>query len=246
MNVRDLPIYKPTIIEARDHADVGALAAEFFMATLADRPAPIAVLPTGNTPGPFYKRLVEDHGLDPLWRRLTYLQLDEYGDDSRGFSEWVANALLDPVGQSPDRRWTFNDCSNPEAAAHRMSAFVRDNVPQIDLVVLGLGEDGHVGFVMPGAPWDTLAMTQKISQQTHDAQQVYEQNEGRETPLMNVTLGVEALRRAQKTLLIVSGEKKRGALDAALNGVVNEGLPASYLQKQPNVTVIADTAALRY
>lgn len=242
-----LPIFQPEIVAVRDFAELGDMAADFFMKTVQGKKNPVIVPPTGNTPKSLYAALSDRYKDHPVWQTLRVLQLDEYLDltenDERSFAGWVARELLDRVGHPPAYRWTFNACADPHAEAQRMQRLLEEAVPRIDLLILGLGHNGHIGFNEPGTSFGNMITVQDLTPETIAANASYWGSADR-VPARAITLGLRAFRRAAQTLLLVSGEAKNEALHRALRDPVSEAFPATYIRTLPNVTVMADYAAL--
>lgn len=244
-------LYEPKIIIVDDLQSLSRRAAGFVVETLDPLAKPFVILPTGTTPLGMYKTLSEEqNGPRGLWNRLLAGQLDEYigleqGDD-RLFSGWLSRVFMDKVG-IPDQNRVFfrSNAADPAAEVDRIERLI-DTKGGIDLAILGLGLNGHLGFNEPGSPLDAPTRVQDpLSPETIASNAAYWGGEDK-VPSKAMTLGLGTLSRARSNLLLVSGEAKAGILDRALTGPVTPDVPASILRTHPNVTVIADRAALKY
>ena len=238
---------KPTIIAVSDAASFGARAADCFAAILRAKPDAIAVLPTGMTPLPFYQALRERFAAGSIGNAFTYLALDEYRDlpdgDTRLFASWIGRELLDPLGIPASRRVCFRSgARDPAAEAARIEAWLAAHGP-IDIAVLGLGGNGHAGFNEPGSTLESRTRMVELTGATIASNAAYWGGRDR-VPARAFTLGLANLRAARHTMLLVRGADKAGILGRALTGPVGPEVPASYLQLQDRVTVVADSAAL--
>ena len=229
------------IIRAIDDQDFGMKSKQIFhhsMRGISDLPR--VVLPTGSTPKPFYEALCTD--TEP--QAFHYLQLDEYHglapDDYILFSNWLARDVLDPL--KIEHRMIFNSAADPAQEIERIKAWHRQQA-RIDVAVLGIGEDGHIGFNQPGTGFNDPAHMEELTEQTQIANQKYW---GREVPKHVITLGLGELRMANHTILLARGEAKAEILHKALCGQITTDVPASYLQRQRNGSVVADEAALSF
>lgn len=227
------------IVQASNDLDFGLKAkAAFYAAICPIKDLPRVILPTGNTPAPFYAALRND----PTNKPFHYLQLDEYhglsADDPILFSNWLARDVLDPLNIT--NRMIFNSADDPASEIPRIHQWYREN-SRVDLAVISIGENGHVGFNEPWTRFDSLAHMEEMTDQTWDTNCKYT---GREVPRKVITLGMAELKLADQTILLVRGEKKAKILADALTGEITPKVPASYLQLQRNVIVIADAAAL--
>jgi glucosamine-6-phosphate deaminase len=203
---------------------------------------PRVVLPTGNTPLPFYKSLrdVAHCYLPPF----EYCQLDEYiglpDGDERLFSKWLEREVLDPL--KVKHRMIFNSAVDPQSEVKRIQDWHKEKGP-VDLAVLGMGENGHVGFNEPGAATHLRANITNLSDATIKSNESYGKGV---IPKQAITLGIGDLMLSKETILLVRGEKKADMLFQALFGAVTENVPASYLQNyRGRLTIIGDDDALK-
>ena len=240
------PVRAPPIIAAHDAASFGVKAAEHLSGLLAIKPAATLVLPAGKTPLPLYHALRERHRAGDFRAGFTYCALDEYcglpPGDARLLTGWMAGELLDPLAVPPERRLCFrSDAPDLDAEAARMEARLEAR-GGIDIAVLGLGLNGHIGFNEPGSDFDSRTRMVELTPATLAGNAAYWQ--GKPPPARAVTLGLGTLRRARHTLLLVTGASKVGILRRAFSAPPSPAIPASYLQTQDNITIIADDAAL--
>ena len=113
----------------------------------------------------------------------------------------------------------------------------------IDLQLLGIGHNGHVGFNEPNESYDKMTHQVKLTERTIEANaRLFENQE--EVPRYALTMGIKAIMQAKKVLLIASGKDKAAILAQAITGPVTTSVPASILQLHPDLTVVADEAAL--
>lgn len=229
------------IIRASSEQDFGLKAKQAFQAAMigiAPADLPRVVLPTGSTPKPFYQALIDDGKIRPF----DYLQLDEYvglpPEDPILFSNWLARDVLDHLNIK--NRMIFKSAADPSTEVARIREW-HSQRGRIDVAVIGIGENGHVGFNEPGADFNDRAHIEKLTPQTRASNKEYW---GREVPEYAITLGISELRLASHTILLARGVAKAEILQKALYGEMSSAVPASYLQRQRNVTVIADDAAL--
>lgn len=179
--------------------------------------------------------------------RLTVFQLDEYldvtADDSRSLYGWAKSALLDPLG-IPDRNMVRlpGDTRDPEASCRAYAAAVRER-GGIDLAVLGLGPNGHLGFNEPPSPPDAPTRPVDLTESSIESSSRYWGGRER-VPRRALTAGMAELLAARHVVLLVAGAAKREILRRALWEPATPLVPASYLQGAPRVTVIADAAAM--
>src|SRR5690625_3118671 len=113
----------------------------------------------------------------------------------------------------------------------------------IDLQVLGLGREGHIGLNEPGTPFTSRTDIVDLAQATLDANARFFDSID-EVPTQAVTMGIESIMEGKEIVLIVSGEERAEALKRTIKGEITESFPASILQTHQHVTIIADEAAL--
>lgn len=237
--------FKPTIIPTASE-DFAATAADAIWDKISQIHSPLTALPTGSTPLDVYKHLLSAYGeRKDVWGQVRYLSLDDYAgledDDERLFQNWLAREILDDSGIT--HRTTFNsNAADPAQETARMEQWIADNGP-IDIVVLGLGTNGHIAFNEPGSSFESTTRIVPLSSETREANAAYWGGID-QVPTQAYTLGLKTLASAQHIFLLVSGAHKADILDKVLNGPITEDVPATVLRTVPNVTVIADKAAL--
>jgi glucosamine-6-phosphate deaminase len=240
-------LFTPDVKVAADGAAFSELSASFFIASLEKLKNPLVVLPTGNTPLGMYDVLATKyaHRRD-LWDQMRFLQLDEYAglqqNDHRLFAGWLSRVFLDRVGILAQNRTLFqSDAADPVREIARMNAWLAVNGP-VDLAVLGLGGNGHLGMNEPGSSVNDETRIVALSPATIKAGAAYWGSEAA-VPRQGYTLGLQALLQAREVLLLVNGAAKAGILARTLNDPVDPSIPATALRTRAGVSVIADRAA---
>ena len=221
--------------------DAAARVAEIISAT----PNALLLAATGETPMGCYAelgRLARDGSLDAS--RLRVAQLDEYlglsQGDPRSLYGWMERALLEPLGIGAERVIRFGtEGVDGERIGREYDAEI-ETAGGIDLAILGLGPNGHLGFNEP--PSDDGAPTRVVSldSATLESNAGYWQDA---VPPRAVTAGMSVILAARRVLLLVSGKRKGSILDRMLQSEPNATLPASFLRQHPRATVIADRDA---
>jgi 6-phosphogluconolactonase/Glucosamine-6-phosphate isomerase/deaminase len=147
--------------------------------------------------------------------------------------------LMDRLDVPPARFLAFDVDGGDPAAACVADAEI-DAMGGLDLVVLGLGMNGHVGMNEPGTPADAMTRVIDLAPSTIEAARAYGADP---PPTRGVTLGMAEILAAREIWLLVSGERKAGILAATLDGPMTPDVPASLLRGHPGLRVIADDAA---
>ncbi len=230
-------------IEVLPAAEWAAAVAAAFVERLTARPDLRVCLPTGDTPTPVYGELVAAERRGAVsFAGATIVQLDEFaglppGDparcDVRLRAELVGRLVVAP------RRMVVIDVDGPddEAAAAGHDEAARD----LDLAVLGLGMNGHVGFNEPGSRPDDPSRLVRLTVSSREAATT--RYGATTTPTAGVTVGLARLLEASEAWLLVTGSRKAAILRRALREPEGEDCPASFLRRHPRLTVFADEAA---
>jgi glucosamine-6-phosphate deaminase len=235
------------LLVTEDYAALSRAGADLLASAIRTNPTAAIVLATGETPMGAYRELAVRRQRGEIdASRLRIFQLDAYlsltPGDARSLYGWLARSVLDPLG-IPEANVVRlpGDTPDPLAVCRAYDLAVRA-AGGFDLAVLGLGPNGHLGFNEP--PSDASAPT-KVVELTEASIQSNARYWGAtdQVPRAAITAGMDVLLAARQTLLLVSGEHKREILRRAVAGPVNPQVPASYLQRAVDVTVIADRAA---
>lgn len=232
------------LVEVVPAASFGAAVAARLAERLVALPSLVVCLPTGSTPLPVYEALQGE-----LARRAvtvagaTVVLLDEYLGLPRGHAARCDAVLrrevvdrLDP----PPRFVTFDvDGNDPKGACTAFDAAIAA-AGGLDLVVLGLGANGHVGMNEPGSAPDAPTRVVELAASTREAALGHGADPA---PTHGVTLGLAGIMAAREIWLLATGTHKRAILAAALDGPVTPDVPATLLREHPCLRVIADEAA---
>lgn len=227
-----------------NHEAMSQHAADWLSERLRERPDSLISLAAGSTPQRLYELLAERGLEEPsLVAACRFIKLDEWGglamDDPATCEAQLRRVLIGPLAAGG--RYTAFQSQPKDAAAEcaRVAAWLDANGP-IDVAVLGLGINGHVGFNEPAGVLAPHAHVAELSSEslTHD---MLKRSAGR--PTYGVTLGMADLLHAREILLLVSGQAKREALRRQLAGRLTTDFPASLLHLHPRVTLLCDRTA---
>ncbi len=232
-----------------DYPQLSQTAARMVADALQQNPQMVLVVPTGNTPLGMFEALAalaEKGEVDFSQCKLVELD-DYYGipmDDERNLYQWMEDIFIRKVGIAPENVLRFNtEAADPDAEAVRMEAGLAA-WGGIDLLVLGLGPNGHVGFNEPGSSFDSPTRVMELTPESIESNARYWGGKDA-VPPKGMTLGMKTLGQARNTVLIVSGEHKSEILYRFLTETITPQMPASMLKKMANVTVLADKDAAR-
>ena len=235
------------IVKVKTAAEAGARGADLFERLIQEKPACVLGLATGSTPLPLYQERIRREKEGRIdFSRVRSANLDEYKglapDHPQSYRHFMQENLFDHISIKGENTIV------PDGLAADIPAMCRDYENQIeawggvDIQLLGLGHDGHIGF---NEPCDYFPMTThevKLTDMTRQANKRFFASLD-EVPTAAITMGIGTVMAARKILLIVTGEGKADILDRVLRGPVQPEVPGSVLQLHPDVTVICDEAA---
>jgi glucosamine-6-phosphate deaminase len=230
-----------------DYEAVSRKAADIFAEALTARPDGVYGLATGGTPAGLYKELVRRHkegGLD--FSRMTSFNLDEYHpiqrDDPHSFHSFMREHLFSHVNIAPERAYIPDgEAADPAAECDRYE-FQIETAGWLDLVVLGIGQNGHIAFNEPAESFSVRTACVTLAETTARRNARFFDSPG-QMPKHALTMGIRTIMMSGRILLLVVGEDKADILRDALTGPVTPLVPASALQLHRDVTVVADRAA---
>mgnify|MGYP003362573118 FL=1 len=228
------------IIKVKDSAEGAQQAFQIYKDILSHGQAKVLGLATGSTPIALYNQLVES---DLDFSNIVSVNLDEYlglsGNDSQSYRYFMNQHLFN---KKPFKHSYVPDGlrADHNAAAKEYDDIITDH--PIDLQLLGIGRNGHIGFNEPGTSFESSTHVVNLTQSTIDANARFFDNES-DVPTQAISMGIASVMSAKKILLLAFGADKADAIAATVNGPVTEDVPASILQNHEDVTIIIDDAA---
>lgn len=231
------------IVIVRDAEDAGRLAAAAILRRIADEREPVLGVATGSTPLTTYRALAET-AVD--LRHVRAFALDEYVGLPEGHPERyravLERELVEPLGLDPSLlRVPDGDPARLADAGTRYEQQIRA-AGGIDVQLLGIGSDGHIGFNEPGSSLASRTRVKTLTARTRrDNARFFASPD--EVPVHCVTQGLGTILEARHLILLAFGEEKAVAVAGAVEGPVSAGLPGSVIQLHPSVTVLVDEAA---
>ncbi|MCT0164984.1 glucosamine-6-phosphate deaminase [Lactobacillus helveticus] len=227
------------VIVTENKIQCGAKAFEIFKNEIKNG-AKVLGLATGSTPETLYQNFINS---DLNCSNLISINLDEYvgltPDNPQSYHYFMRKHLFD---KKPFKKSYVPDGMTKDVAAtcKEYDQIIKDN--PIDVQLLGIGRNGHIAFNEPGTPFDIGTHEVKLTENTIKANSRFFDNED-EVPKSAICMGTANIMDAKKVVLMAFGEKKAQAIKEMIEGPVTEQVPASILQKHPDVTVIIDKAA---
>ncbi len=236
------------ICKATDYEDMSRKAANIISAQIILKPDSVLGLATGSTPIGTYKKLVERYEKKDLdFSMITSVNLDEYRglprENDQSYYYFMHENLFDHVNINPENTH-LPDGTEPDSDREctRYEELIR-SLGGVDLQLLGLGHNGHIGFNEPGDFFDKETHCVNLSERTIEANKRFFASAD-DVPKQAYTMGIKTIMQAKQILIVVSGEDKADIVRDAFFGPVTPKVPASILQMHSNVTVVADAAAL--
>jgi glucosamine-6-phosphate deaminase len=236
---------EPLIVE--DEAAVADFVATLVAERLAAQPRLVLGLATGQTFVAVYERLVALHRRGAAsFAEAASFNLDEYAglpaDHPASYHAFMRRCLFDHVDIEPSRALLPDGmAADLDAEAARYEAAIR-LAGGIDVQLLGIGENGHIGFNEPGAAFASRTRVVALDASTRRANRRFFPA-GEEVPERAITMGVATILEAREIVLAATGTRKAAALHAALAGPVSPACPASVLCRHPRATIVCDREA---
>lgn len=240
---KDMKIYK-----TKTYKDMSRKAANILFAQVILKPDCVLGLATGSTPIGTYDQLVEWYEKGDLdFSEVKTVNLDEYRGltrtDDQSYYYFMHSHLFDRVNIRPENTNVPDGMAeNPDAECARYEALIQ-SMGGVDIQLLGIGHNGHIGFNEPGESFAKETHCVNLTERTIEANKRFFATAD-DVPKQAISMGIKTIMRARKILLIASGEDKADIMAQALLGPVVPEVPASILQMHDDVVVVADEAAL--
>ena len=231
-----------------DYKDMSRKAANIVSAHVILNPACVLGLATGSTPIGMYKQLIDWYNKGDLdFSQVKSVNLDEYvglaPTHDQSYRYFMQHNLFDHVNIDPANTNVPNGlASDPEAECERYNQVIR-SMGGIDIQVLGMGHNGHIGFNEPEEAFELETHVVDLTENTIAANARFFASKD-EVPRKAITMGIKSIMQARHILVVVSGEDKADIVRTAFAGPVTPKVPASILQMHPNVSLVGDEAAL--
>lgn len=236
------------IIKAKDYEDMSKKAAAIIASVVTLKPDCVLGLATGSSPIGLYQELIKKYEAGELdFSQVKTANLDEYvglgPDDDQSYRYFMNHNLFDHINIDKANTNVPNGLEpDAEKEVARYEALVQ-SLGEMELQLLGLGLDGHIGFNEPEATFPKVTQCVSLDPSTIEANKRFFASAD-DVPRKAYTMGIGTIMRAKKVLLIVNGEAKADILAKVINGPVDPMVPASILQFHNDVTIVADEAAL--
>lgn len=236
------------IIKTKDYDQMSRVAANIISAQVIIKPKCVLGLATGSTTIGTYKQLVEWYKKgDVDFSEVTTVNLDEYKglspENDQSYRYFMNTNLFDHVNIDKTRTFVPNGLeADSEKACSDYNQIIQD-CGGIDLQLLGLGNNGHIGFNEPSNAFEKETHCVALTQSTIDANARFFASMD-EVPKEAYTMGIKTIMQAKKIVVVVNGAQKADIVKKAFFGPITPEVPASILQLHNDVTVVGDEAAL--
>ena len=236
------------IYKAKDYKDMSRKAANIISAQVIMKPNCVLGLATGSTPIGTYDQLVEWYNKGDLdFSEVTTVNLDEYKGlprtNDQSYYYFMHQHLFDRVNIDPERTNVPNGMEpDAEKECGRYEELIR-SLGGVDLQLLGLGHNGHIGFNEPGEAFEKETHCVDLTDRTINKKKRFFASAD-DVPKQAYTMGIKTIMQAKKILIVVNGENKADIVERAFFGPVTPEVPASILQLHNDVTLVGDEAAL--
>lgn len=237
------------LVVAKDYNDMSEKAAKIIFDHVKNKADSVLGLATGSTPVGMYRNLIEMHTNSKLdFSGVTTFNLDEYYPISRtndqSYYYFMQENLFKHVNINPHNIYIpHGEASDIETECANYEKQI-DKAGGIDLQVLGIGLNGHIGFNEPGTPFHSLTHAIELHESTiHSNARFFESKA--DVPKRAITMGIKTVMLSRTILLLASGEKKADILFRTLFGEITTDVPSSVLQLHNSVFVIVDREAAK-
>ena len=237
------------LYSAQDYPSMSRKAANILSAHVILKPDSVLGLATGSTPIGMYRQLIDWYNKGDLdFSQVRTVNLDEYlglaPTHDQSYRHFMQVNLFDHVNIPPENTNVPNGLApDPEAECARYNRVIAD-LGGIDIQVLGMGHNGHIGFNEPEEAFELETHVVDLTDNTIDANARFFASRD-QVPRQALTMGIKSIMQARHILVVVSGADKADIVKRAFFGPVTPKVPASILQMHPHVSLVADEAALR-
>ena len=206
---------------------------------------------TGGTPLGVYRKLVAWYRNGILdFSKIHAFNLDEFADmdmnHKDSFLSFLKANLYDSVNMNPNHIYPIAyDVESEEETSCSYENKIK-SCGGLDLAILGIGLNGHIGYNEPGTPFDTLTHLSQLAPTTIQYNSKWLHKQIEEVPKQGITMGIRTIMNARKVLLLAHGEEKAEILHKAMYGTISPEVPASILQLHSNMVIVLDDKAAKY
>lgn len=236
------------IIKVDDYEKMSVAAAALIADVLSEKEDATLGLATGSTPIGLYKKLIEWNKEGTIdFENVKTVNLDEYvglpRESKNSYYSVMHEFFFDHINIKEENTHLPNGMNeNIEEECNNYKELI-ESLGGVDVQILGVGHNGHIGFNEPGTSFDSEVHCVELTNETINANKRFFELE-EDVPRKAITMGIGTIMRAKKIILVASGDGKADIMKKIIEGPVTEEVPASILQNHPDCIIIADSAAL--
>lgn len=234
------------IIIVENYDEMSKIAFEVMKEVITSKKDVVLGMATGSTPVGMYKLMIEDHKTKNTdYSSVKSFNLDEYVGLKKEHSQSYFSFMHDNLfyGINIDKKninIPLGDTDDLEKSCFDYENKINQEI--VDIQVLGIGSNGHIGFNEPGTSFDSKTHIVKLAEKTRvDNMRFF--NNIDEVPTQAITMGISTIMKSKKILLLASGINKKDAVARMIEGTIGEDCPATILQKHKDCIVIIDKEA---
>jgi glucosamine-6-phosphate deaminase len=235
------------IVSVENYQELSEYVCSEIECVVRSNPYAVLGLATGGTPLRTYREMIkgyEKRNID--YRQVTTFNLDEYiglgRDHPQSYYIYMMNNLFNHINVSPENIHIPNgNAEGLDSECNRYERLIEEIGPP-DLQILGIGENGHIGFNEPGTSFTSETHIVELAESTRRANARYFSSRD-EVPQHAITMGIQSILKSKRILLLASGSHKAKAVKTLLECDADEGFPASVLKGHADVTLVVDEAA---
>jgi len=229
-----------------DYENMSQMASDSVLSHLRSKPQQLICTATGHSPARLYEKLVESYKGSPnIFKEIKIIKLDEWGGTNGDYPNtsdyYLHKNLLEPLEILKSNYISFDSSpTDAKKECDRMDNEINEHGP-IDICILGLGKNGHIGFNEPSKvlyPDCHIADLSKSSLKHPMA------NKMKTTPTYGLTLGMANILKSRRIILLLTGPNKKKAIKRLLSREITNALPGSFLWLHPNVECYLDKSSL--
>lgn len=236
---------KLIIVENYEEASIEA--AKVMLEVVKNNPTANLGLATGSTPIRMYELMIEDHKKNGTsYKDIKSFNLDEYfgleATHPQSYHYFMNKHLFSGIDINPENVHVPNGAGDIQVSCDDYNKLLAEN--PIDIQLLGIGSNGHIGFNEPGTSFDSVTHMIELKESTRqDNARLFFDGKIDEVPTHAITMGISNILQAKKVLLVACGENKAQPIKVLVEGEKTTDVPASVLQDHNDVVVIVDKAA---
>lgn len=220
---------------------------DLVVAHLQAQPRTVLGLPTGTSPQWVYAQLVESYRKGLIsWRQVTSFNLDEYhglgADHPASYAAYMARHLFDHVDCPPAQQHIPDGLAADPVAESNGYETAIEAAGGIDLMLVGLGRNAHIGFNEPGSSFTSRTRLVTLAESTIEANAPFFEA-GQSVPSQAISMGIGTILAARRIVVLATGAAKAAAVKASIEGPLDVAVPGSSLQGSADVTFVLDEAA---